>query len=111
MKVMMSESLLSRVGPDQPVQSALSADFLIEDKVYTIPVTCIFWKNRKIEKICFGINNLTSLSHILASKNCDVNISYLDETLKNIFCFEYNIVGHHNYSYELQVVLEDTQNE
>ena len=107
MQVLMSDSLMNRVSPEEPMREKLLATFVFVDKNNQVPITSIGWERGSIKKIGFGFDNLELLSHIISSEDAvDVSVKKIDVYLENIFCGSYNIKEHDNYSYELIIDLE-----
>ena len=103
----MSDSLMNRVSPEEPMREKLLATFVFVDKDNQVPITSIGWTKGSIKTIGLGFDNLEMLSHLISSADAvDVSIKKIDVYLENIFSGSYNIKEHDNYSYELIIDLE-----
>ena len=107
MQVLMSDSLLSRVAPEEPTREKLLATFVFEDGENQVPITTVEWENGSISSFGLGFASIPLLSRVLNSENpVDVAIKDLDLYMENVLGSSYILAEHNNYSYELKINLE-----
>ena len=107
MQVLMSDSLLNRVAPEEPTREKLLATFVFEDGENQVPITLLEWDDGTISSLGLGFESVPLLSRILNSESpVDISIKDLDMYMQNILGSSYILAEHNNYSYELKINLE-----
>ena len=103
----MSDSLLSRVAPEEPTREKLLATFVFEDGENQVPITTLGWENGSISSFGLGFESISLLSRVLNSENpVDIAIKDLDLYMENVLSSSYILAEHNNYSYEFKINLE-----
>ena len=102
MQILMSDSLLNRVNPEEPTSEKLLANFVLEIPDLGAPVTRIEWQSGRILQLGLGITDMKLLSLLLKyEQQIDLGIPTIDLYIQNIFSGSYKLLEHDNYSYEL----------
>jgi len=103
----MSDSLLSRVAPEEPTSEKLSANFVFSSADKKAPVTLIEWDSGQIVKVGLGISDIKLLKLLFQSEEpIDLGVPSIEVYCQNIFGGSYKLLEHDNYSYELLLELE-----
>ena len=107
MQILMSDSLLNRVNPEEPASEKLLANFVLEIPDLGAPVTRVEWQDGQLTQLGLGIADMKLLSVLLKyEQQIDLGIPALDLYVQNIFSGSYKLLEHNNYSYELLLELE-----